>query len=185
MTREPAVQDLTKPIRRLVTGTDAQGRSCFVEDGPSRAVKLVADRPGYRVTNIWCTTPGSQVDAPEATAQIAGLLPPKGGTVLRIIDFPAEPADGAARDAALKATFRDLYGDAQHGSDKSAHPGMHETPTVDYALVLAGTIIAIMETGELEMNAGDVLVQRGTMHAWANRSSQPARMAFVLIDPDR
>jgi quercetin dioxygenase-like cupin family protein len=59
---------------------------------------------------------------------------------------------------------------------------MHITETVDYALVLAGEITAIMETGETVLHAGDVLIQRGTNHAWANRSNYPARIAFILID---
>ena len=59
---------------------------------------------------------------------------------------------------------------------------MHRTETVDYAIVLSGEIVAIMDEGETLLHAGDVLIQRGTNHAWANRSQAPARVAFVLID---
>ena len=62
---------------------------------------------------------------------------------------------------------------------------MHTTQTVDYAIVLEGEIYAVMDEGETLMRAGDVLVQRGTNHAWANRSANTARIAFVLIDGTR
>ena len=59
---------------------------------------------------------------------------------------------------------------------------MHRTNSIDYAIVLSGEIWAVMDVGETKMRAGDVLIQRGTNHAWANRSNRPARVAFVLID---
>ena len=59
---------------------------------------------------------------------------------------------------------------------------MHRTETVDYAIVLEGEIWAVMDEDETLLRAGDILVQRGTSHAWANRSSKTARIAFVLID---
>jgi uncharacterized cupin superfamily protein len=59
---------------------------------------------------------------------------------------------------------------------------MHKTETVDYAIVLAGEITAVMDDGETVLKAGDILVQRGTNHGWANRSGKPCRIAFVLID---
>jgi uncharacterized cupin superfamily protein len=62
---------------------------------------------------------------------------------------------------------------------------MHRTDTIDYAIVLAGEIVAIMDDGETVMRAGDIMIQRGTAHAWANRSGAPARIAFVLVDARR
>jgi uncharacterized cupin superfamily protein len=62
---------------------------------------------------------------------------------------------------------------------------MHVTDTVDYAILLQGELVAILEEGETVMRAGDILIQRGTNHAWANRSQSIARIAFVLIDGAR
>ena len=59
---------------------------------------------------------------------------------------------------------------------------MHRTQTVDYAIVLSGEIWALMDSDETKMKAGDILVQRGTNHAWSNRSNKPCLVAFVLID---
>ncbi|MBV8535988.1 MAG: cupin domain-containing protein, partial [Alphaproteobacteria bacterium] len=61
-------------------------------------------------------------------------------------------------------------------------PGMHITDTVDYAIILFGEMHAVMDDGETLMKAGDVLVQRGTNHAWSNRTDEPVQIAFVLID---
>jgi uncharacterized cupin superfamily protein len=75
---------------------------------------------------------------------------------------------------------------AGHAMDPGAarHPGMHKTSTVDYALVLDGEIWALMDEGEVLVRAGDSLVQRGTNHAWSNRSDRPCRVAFILVNAD-
>ena len=63
-------------------------------------------------------------------------------------------------------------------------PGFHATDTVDYAICLEGEIWAVLDEGETLMRAGDVLIQRGTYHAWSNRSGRVCRMAFVLVDAE-
>jgi uncharacterized cupin superfamily protein len=62
------------------------------------------------------------------------------------------------------------------------HGQMHRTRSLDFAIVLSGEIWAIMDVGEKKMTAGDMLVQRGTNHAWANRSDKSCNVAFILID---
>jgi len=69
--------------------------------------------------------------------------------------------------------------------DAQGRSRMHRTGTVDYAIVLEGEVWAVMDQGETLLRAGDVLIQRGTNHAWANRSERTARIAFVLIDGER
>ena len=174
------------PIRRIVTGDDASGKSRVIEDAPAAAVRTVAERPGYRSVNLWHTgeTP-ARIDAPDTVASHKGILPPKNGSILRIIDFPPEPADPAERKRRIQATFGGMFSDATHDKRDGAHPGMHLTETVDYAVLLEGEIWAVMDEGETLMRAGDVLIQRGTNHAWANRSQKTARIAFVLIDARR
>jgi quercetin dioxygenase-like cupin family protein len=65
--------------------------------------------------------------------------------------------------------------------DAARHPAMHKTATVDYAIVLSGEIWALLDEGETLLRAGDVLVQRGTNHAWSNRSAAPCLVAFILV----
>jgi hypothetical protein len=79
------------PVRRIVTGVDANGRSCIVEDGVSPAMLTMQGREGYRNNNIWRTVGSpARVDAPDTVLEQRGVLPPKGGTVLRVIDIPPE-----------------------------------------------------------------------------------------------
>jgi mannose-6-phosphate isomerase-like protein (cupin superfamily) len=173
-------------IRRVVTGDDVKGRSRIVEDAPAAAIRTVSGRPGYRAVNVWRTEESPvKVDARDSTAHHQGILPPKGGTILRIIDFPPEPADREALKRMLDSTFGGIYQDAAHDKRQGVHPGMHRTETLDYAIVLEGEIYAVMDEQETLLRAGDVLIQRGTNHAWANRSDRTARIAFVLIDGTR
>jgi hypothetical protein len=177
---------LLQPIRRIVTGHDPQGRSCIVEDGTSPAVKLVPERPGYRVTNIWRTVGSpAEIDAADAIAAHQGVAPPKNGTVIRIIDIPPESKDPNERRRQMAATFGKLFADADHRLNDQRHPGMHVTESIDYAVVIEGELTAILDMEETVMRAGDVLIQRGTNHAWANRSEKMVRVLFVLIDGRR
>ncbi len=174
---------MTDPVRRIVTGNDAEGRSSIVEDGPTPAVITVPERPGYMVNNVWTTreTP-ADIDRADASTEHRGILPPGNGTILRVIEYPPEPETREEFEAMARATFRTIYPDVAHDPGDEPHGGMHKTETVDYAIILSGEITAVMDEGETVMKAGDIMVQRGTNHAWANRSDKPCRIAFVLID---
>ena len=173
-------------VRRIVTGDDVNGVSRIVEDAPAKSIRTVPARPGYRAVDVWRTedTPAG-IFARDSVAEHKGILPPKGGSILRIIDFPPEPKDPQELRRRIQATFHGIFQDADHDKREGKHPGMHRTATLDYAIVLEGEIWAVMDEGETLMRAGDVLIQRGTNHAWANRSSRTARIAFVLIDGTR
>jgi mannose-6-phosphate isomerase-like protein (cupin superfamily) len=173
-------------VRRIVTGHDDRGRSVVAQDGAARAEPLGGD--GVVFHEIWRTreTPArigrlaEDDDEPGVT-----LPPPRGGTRLRFVDFPPEreraepitPEQARAAFAAIGAPDA-----AMHHGEASPHPFMHRTETVDYGIVLEGEIILVLDGGETLLTAGDVVIQRGTSHAWANRSNRLCRMAFVLID---
>ena len=178
-------------IRRLVTGFDAAGKSTFVEDAVA-PYKDNPARPGHRSWPVWATSqlPVS-VHEPDHGPDAPGIMPPKGGSFLKIVDIAPEPADPAERERALER-MRAVHREGQHRPEPgvrrhpdASHPGMHETDTIDYAIVLAGEVYAIMESGEKLMKTGDVLIQRGTNHAWSNRSDAPCRIAFVLVEATR
>ena len=80
-----------------------------------------------------------------------------------------------------QAAFAAMGADHAMDPEGSRHPGMHKTATVDYAIVLSGEIYALMDEGETLLQAGDCLVQRGTNHAWGNRSDAPCLVAFILV----
>ena len=169
-----------KPARRIITGDGPDGFSRIIFDGPAPISRIVPERPGYLVSNLWTMKLSDGPHGEDRTASLPGILPPSGGSVLRVIDFPPEPDDPDERQRVMEATFGGIFADADHRGGK--HPGMHVTRTVDYAIVLAGEIWAILDAEETLMLAGDILVQRGTSHAWANRSRAPARIAFIPID---
>lgn len=89
------------------------------------------------------------------------------------------PDDGTSYDPEVisKAAERFNTGDSMDPDN----PGMHTTQTIDYGIVLSGTITLELDEGTRELSAGDVIVQRGTVHAWRNYSSEPCTMAFILI----
>ena len=177
------MNDKLPPIRRVVTENNAKGLSRIIEDAPATSIKTVEGRPGYRAVNVWRTEEmPAKIAAKDTTREHHGVHATKNGTILRIIDFPPEPKDPKELERRLQATFGGIYSDANNNRDVRRHPGMHKTHSVDYALVLEGEIWAVMDEGETLLKAGDVLIQRGTNHAWANRSSKTCRMAFVLID---
>jgi quercetin dioxygenase-like cupin family protein len=111
-------------------------------------------------------------------------LPGKRGTVLRVNHFPPENAAVRQMDAqAARTAFAALGNERAATFGKGGrHPLMHRTETVDYAIVLAGEITMVLDDVDVELKAGDIVVQCGTNHAWSNRSDAPCVVAFVLID---
>jgi quercetin dioxygenase-like cupin family protein len=169
---------MPKPIRRVVTGHTPEGRSTIVMDEPAPQVSAGADPEGGS-TVLWVTDRAPAWNAGNADAAPAGVrnpVPPPspGGTILRVVDFlPSSRATSPA--TALSGVH--------HTPERSKrHPGFHQTHTVDYAIVLEGEVWAILDEAETLLKPGDVLIQRGTFHAWDNRSDQVCRIAFVLID---
>ena len=145
-------------VRRVVTGHDANHVAKVLIDAP--ATNSRSPSPGFVSTLIWCSdcTPAdiSVGDTIEDMgARMLGSPPPPTGTRFAVIDFP--PGNTAV---------------------------MHRTETLDYVLVLSGEIEMDMDDSVVKLKAGDVMVQRGTNHAWINRSKAPARVAFVLIDAE-
>lgn len=170
------------PVRRVVTAIGADGLSFIESDAPARAVLTHPARPGYANANLWRTTGPARIGDLDDIERHGGVMPPASGTVLRVIDFPPQSADPDVRARESKAVFDTMFADAGHQPANPRHQGMHITDTVDYAIVLEGEITAVLEKGETVLRAGDVLIQRGTNHAWANTSGRTARVAFVLID---
>lgn len=172
-----------KPVRRVVTGHNSAGASMIEEDGPSPAIKTIAVRPDYAVTNIWRTGESlSDIFAGDDIVDHSGVMPPQKGTVIRAIDIPPEPKDPEEFREIMEKTFKTLYPDADHAPSDQRHFGMHKTTTVDYAIIVEGELTAIMDEDETVLKAGDILIQRGTNHGWANRSDAMCRVVFVLVD---
>jgi hypothetical protein len=176
---------MPKPIRRVVTGHNADGKSVLVMDGAPP--QIYRRSPGSAVvTELWETrgAPADNRGNAEVTDHPFRLAPPKTGSVFRIVEYPPDRERLAAL-AQERAAGDDGSGHISaldRGSPR--HPGFHKTHSVDYAIVLSGEIHALMDEGEVRLVAGDVLIQRGTNHAWSNRTDAPAYVAFVLIDAE-
>ncbi len=174
---------MSKQVRRVVTGHNAAGRSIFISDAPTPHV-FSRTKGSAIVHELWETTgmPADNRGNEDAIKRGHRLPPPKHGSVFRVIEYPPDserlaaiaheeklPDDGSGRAAATDRNY-------------PRHPGFHKTATIDYAIVLSGEIYAMMDQGEVLLRAGDVLIQRGTNHAWSNRANETAVVAFVLID---
>lgn len=173
---------MLKKIRRIVTATNEQGKSYIAMDGASPHAIAVSDIPAFGMTNLWITnsTPADNSGSNDAAECRVVLEPPANGSIFRVVEFP--PDIQLAGKVDMEATFKAIG--AEHTLDKRnpKHPAMHKTNSVDYAIVLTGEIYAVLDEDETLMRAGDCLVQRGTNHAWSNRSNAPCLVAFILIN---
>ena len=179
---------MSHSVRRVVTGHDAGGRAVIQEDGAVPRVQRIGGEHGPLFFEVWNTqeTP-ARIDraSGEPTETGISLAPPKNGTRIRVLDIPPdnESLDALSPEQA-KAHFAEVgAADASsHAGDASRHAFMHRTETVDYGIMLEGELTLIMDVGETVVRAGDIVIQRGTNHGWANRSGKNCRIAFVLID---
>jgi len=173
---------MSKQVRRVVTGHNASGKSIFILDTATPHV-FSRTKGSAIVHELWETaeTPADNRSSADAISRGHRLAPPKHGSVFRVIEYPpdSERLAAIAREHALPD---DSGRAAASDHNNPRHPGFHKTATIDYALVLSGEIYAMMDEGEVLLKAGDVLIQRGTNHAWSNRTNEPAVVAFVLID---
>ncbi len=145
-----------KPIRRVITGHDGKNVAKVIREGPAANTKT--PREGVASTLMWCTDAmpadiSIGENAEDLGARILGTAPPRNGSRFIVMEF----APGVASE-------------------------MHRTETIDYIAVLDGEIEMDMDDSTVKLRAGDVMVQRGTNHAWVNRSKAPARLAIVLLD---
>lgn len=174
-------------IRRVVTGHDDNGKAIVISDGPATAVKTVPLWPGLVSTDIWKTS-GSPIAIHDRENDPTGgersLHPPAQGTICRISIVPPETDAIRNLDASQAQNVFAGVGNAQASTlgRGGRHPLMHRTETVDYAVVLEGEITMLLDDSEVHLKAGDVVIQRGTNHAWSNRSAKPVKMLYILMD---
>ena len=171
---------MPKRPRRVVTGHDAEGRSVVLVDGESPHSFFIEKAGGLRLTELWETrsSPADNSGAKDAAGHERRIEPVGGGTVFRIIEYP--PDSERLKTLAPDSFFPEMGAQATDKAERR-HPGMHRTHTLDYCVVLSGEIYAMLDEVEVLLRAGDCLVQRGTRHAWSNRTENPCVIAFVLV----
>ena len=173
-------------FRRVVTGHDAEGKAVIVSNAPPVRSQLVGGPGGPTFIEVWSTrqTPAlihRWSEEPHESGLV--LSPPKHGTRIRVIEFPPEGDEiRNLTGAEALAKFKSMGGEKAARAEGAPHPLMHRTETVDYGIVLEGEMTLVLDRAETTIQAGDIVIQCGTSHAWANRSGKVCRMAFVLID---
>ncbi len=148
--------------RRVVTGHTPDGVSVVLSDGP---VLVSRDLPedGVSFHEVWNTEGApariTAAEPSEPTERTLAVPPPTRGTKVRVNEF--RPG---------------------HLDERGLQSPVHRTASVDYGIVLEGEITLVLDDSEVTLGPGDVVVQRGTDHAWANRGDRTARVVFVLVD---
>ena len=153
-----------RPVRRVVVTLNADAEPRVVADGPSPHVHTLTGMPaGLGLIDCWYTD-GTSADrtSVDPAARDFAVAPAPGGTLFRVVQFPP---------------------DTELPTDEHGVPARfwHETPTVDYSVVLEGRLWLLTEHDEVELAPFDVIVVRGGRHAWSNRSDAPARSATVGV----
>jgi hypothetical protein len=161
-------------IHRIVTGHDENGKAIASSQGPLPTVVEIAAVRGMVFQEVWSTagSPAAIDNGIDPTLMPLRLLPPKADTRVRFVDFPPETPDVPVRGSEeAKDAFAQI-GDVAALTVKadSPHP------------VIEGEITLVLDDSQVSLGPGSVVVQRGTNHAWANRSGRPCRMLFVLVD---
>jgi quercetin dioxygenase-like cupin family protein len=170
--------------RCVVTGEDANGKSVFVSD---EMMTPIVRRPGADMYRVWGgdAVPTLPVDGTRPDTPL--LFPPPGG--YRFV-FTTHPPQSVAQQpvseeqaASMQATVEglgitDLF--------EPEHPGFHRTDTIDFVVVLSGQLWLQLDDGaEVQLNAGDCVVQNGTRHAWHNRSDEPCVIMAACVGAAR
>lgn len=170
---------MTRPLRRIITGHDEEGRSV-----------VLAEKPPFELGTfyeMWVTdgAPASLDPEDPVEGRRVKLEPPPGGTSFRF--FRIEPEDPSLDPEELErrvARGFEAVGAAHCRPDTSRSPHMHETGTVDYIILLEGEVTLLLDDDEVDLRPLDVVIQRGTNHAWINRGERPALLAGILVDAE-
>jgi hypothetical protein len=154
---------MTESIRRVVTGHDAHGKSIVLSDGPPpQHHSMLGPSIGADFFEIWNAArpvPMLTPVEPREPNEREFSIMPASGHLLRIIEiYPL--SEGGQRTV------------------------MHRTKTLDYVVVIEGEVVLVLDDSEVTLRKSNVVVQRGTDHAWENRSDKRAMMAFFHIDAD-
>ena len=165
--------------RRIVAGTNADGKSHVVMDGPAFEFG--------QFTEFWATdsAPASYGSDDEIAGRRVKLEPPERGTIFRF--FRVEPEDpNLSRDELEEVTAAGFsaIGAEDCRPNTARSPRMHTTRTVDYIVLLRGEVTLLLDEDEVDLKPFDVVIQRGTNHAWINKGTEVAELVGILVDAE-
>ena len=173
-------------MKRIVTKNDAKGLSCIASEIITNVEIPLADLDdNFKFFNLWATNAMPVIfDADDPiNGKYVSTSPAKNGSTFRIVNYPPEQV---LLDKISKMTKQELMDfESRIGvklSLNSKHPLMHTTKSIDYGIVLTGEIYLVLDNEEILLKPTDTIIQRGTSHAWSNRSNQDCLMAYTLLD---
>lgn len=172
-------------FKRVVTGHNAHARAVIASSGAPPNVFPLSAVPGTVFYEVWnsATTPAPLDNAADPTSKPLQLSPGPLGSVIRVVDIPPDRTQNQVSAFQAAQAFAQMgQADASTSHAGSRHKLMHRTETLDYGIVTEGEVWLVLDEEEVKLNRGDVVVQRGTNHAWSNRTEGMARMVFILLD---
>lgn len=174
--------NIAASLRRVITGVNEKGDATIIIDGPPAET---LERGVIGLYEYWNDEgePMARHDVTDRAKGAVSLEPPAGGIRVRAFSIAPFSSDVSEEEklASLNDSFDSMDGNSSRGSI-GKHPGMHETKTIDIVTIIRGRVKLIMEDGERILGPGDVVVQRGTNHAWEAVGDEPAVGVGVLID---
>jgi mannose-6-phosphate isomerase-like protein (cupin superfamily) len=170
-------------LRRVVTGLNAEGKSCVVLDGVPPSPMSVS-QVGTSGFSLWQThgPRASNQGNEDAAAKPFDIAMEAGASKFIAVCFP--PVADAANLSYAERKVRSRSAVSAARRTKHDHPGMHATNTVDYVVILSGELTLVLEEGETVLRAGDVLIDRGVAHAWENCGLEPVIFIAALVDAE-
>jgi len=173
-----------KPQRRIIAADREAGKSSLILDAPSPDVRTDPARPGFALQRMWVVESFPARLVYETLYLPHVLVPPAKGSVLNVFTFPPDAAwKGKVGEREVKAYFQSVGApNASKHSARAPHPYMQCTRTLDFCIVLEGEIVLVLDTQEVTVKQGEFVIQRGTSHAWSNRSGKPAVVAIASHD---
>ncbi|MGL4859838.1 MAG: cupin domain-containing protein [Enterobacteriaceae bacterium] len=174
-------------IRRIITAKNNHGNSYILSDGETTNIEIPLPEMDSRFQffNLWTTDsmPVNFSSVDPVIDKFVSTSPVKNGSLFRIVNYPPErvllnQVNKMSQDELIAFEKRVGVKICLNGK----HPFMHMTNSIDFGVVLTGEIFLVLEEEETLLKATDTVIQRGTNHAWSNRSEQDCLMAYVLLD---
>lgn len=173
---------MRQALRRIVTGHGKNGQSVITLDDLVPNVMEVKGWPGLFISDLWVTgeMPINNMGETDQGARSIRHDPTPNGSIFRVVEFPPESKTSSIDTQAAFAHMGSH--NKPRAQDSAKHASMHKTNSIDYLVVASGEMWMVMEEGEILLRTGDCIVQRGTNHAWVNKSDKPCVLVAILID---
>jgi len=182
---------MNQSVRRVVTGHNEKGRSVILFDGPAPNAVPYPPGSGGCFTKLWATdgAPACNHGSYDNGDGPISIEPLPQGSGFFIAHIP--PSETRELGVELTRMEREkmregmkTIGAENSGVESERDPSMHRTRTIDYLIILTGEVTLVLDEGEVVLKPFDVVVQRGTSHAWRNTGSTEAIMAGVMLDAE-